>query len=82
MVRGAFRDATAQGQAASKALSLLKKRGGDEYVKAVFVYHSKCQGVGRGSRRPAFGWVQYWLAIEMKSAIQSGTKHMWVSKGY
>ena len=57
MVRGAFRDAVAQGQNASKSLSLLKKRGGEEYVKAIYVYHSKCTGVGRGSRRPAFGWV-------------------------
>ena len=82
MVRGAIRDAEAQGPGAAKALKLLKKRSPAEYVKAVFVYHSKCSGVGRGSRRPAFAWQQYWLAVELKSTVLAGTKFLWVTKGY
>ena len=82
MVKGAFRDAAAQGAHASKALSLLKRKSGPEYVQAVMVYHSRCQAAGRGSKRPAFEWVQMWMAVEMKSSTRMGTKFLWVTRGY
>ena len=82
MVRGAFRDAKAQGPTALKSLGLLKKRGGPEYVQAVLIYNSRCQGVGRGSRRACFEWTQMRMAVEMKSTAKHGSKYLWITKGF
>ena len=82
MVKGASRDAAAQGAHASKALFLLKRKSGPECVQAIMVYHSRCQAAGRGSKRPAFEWVQMWMAVELKRPSRIGTKYMWVTRGY
>ena len=66
-IRGAIRDAERQGPAAKKALSLLRRRGGPPLIQAVAVYKAKCASVGRGAARPAFAWVQYWMAVSSPS---------------
>ena len=80
-VRGAMRDAKSQGPQQYKAFQALRKRGGPDFVEAVMVYKSKCQGSGRGWRRPAFNWVRYFMLVKMESGVMRGTKSMFLSQG-
>ena len=58
----------------------LKKRGGAEFREAVLVYKMKCQGRGRGYARPSFDWCRYFLAVEVASRMQAGSKCLWMSE--
>ena len=44
------------------------------------VYKSKCQGSGRGWRRPAFNWCRYYMMITLESTVQAGTKSIYLSQ--
>ena len=44
------------------------------------IYKTKCQGSGRGWRRPAFNWVRYFMMITLESTVQVGTKSMYLSQ--
>ncbi len=46
------------------------------------MYKSKCASMGRGTTRPAFAWVQYYMAVELSSRAQAGQKHIWIAKGH
>lgn len=58
----------------------LKKSGGEEFRNAILSYKVRCAGHGRGICRPSFDWVRYFMAIEMGSRMQAGTKCLWMSK--
>ena len=79
-VRGAARDATSQGPHAKKAFGTIQRAGGPAFCEAIRLYKSKCQGSGRGYRRPRFAWVKYQMLLETKSEMQWGSKPVSVTK--
>ena len=79
-VRAARRDAQSQGPATFNAFKRLQKLGNTEFITAIQTYRAKCQGNGRGWKRPAFAWAAYTMAIEAASRVQVGTKQMWLTK--
>ena len=79
-IRGAARDAKAQGPNQLKAFSAIRRGGGEAFAEAIRLYKSKCQGSGRGWRRPRFAWVKYQMLIETRSEMQWGSKSVYVSK--
>ena len=79
-VRAARRDAQSQGVQAFNSFKRLQKLGNAEFVTAVQTYRAKCQGNGRGWKRPSFAWVAYTMAVEMSSRVQTGTKQIWLTK--
>ena len=79
-VRAARRDAQSQGPQALASFKRLQKLGNAEFITSIQTYRAKCQGNGRGWKRPAFAWVAYTMAIEMASRVQVGTKQIWLTK--
>ena len=79
-VRGAARDATSQGPHAEKAFGMIRRAGGPAFCEAIRLYKSKCQGSGRGYRRPRFACVKYQMLLETKSEMQWGSKSVYVTK--
>ena len=80
-VRAAARDAKAQGAEELKHFQQMRRRGGPDFINAVMVFKSKCQGSGRGWRRPCFSWARYSMLLKMESGIQKGTKSIYCAKG-
>ena len=80
-VKACQRDAKAQGKEAFEAWKKTRRQGGPAFAAAIQTYKAKCAGFGRGFRRPSFGLVRYWMAIEFASRVQTGTMSLWLTKG-
>ena len=79
LITAARRDSRQQGPEAQKAFSRLQKIGTDEFRTAIQEYRSRCFS-HKGFRRPQFAWLRYLMIIELSSAIDIGSKSVWLNE--
>ena len=80
LVKAAMRDAKAQGPHQLKAFQALRRMGGAKFIDGLMQFKSRCQGSGRGHRRPHFAWARLLMIIEDSTVVDKGAKQVWLSK--
>ena len=79
-VKAAEADAKAEGKTALLHFKKCKKEGGSPFKLLMLKYRSKCGSVGRGHKRPAFGFVDYFIDIVNRSKVSSGRLKEWLPR--